>query len=800
MRETSLKKAYGHTYKYRRGIDSNSLDMKQKVVVIVLCLTLLVTGVLTIPSGSPAMKKQEQDKNPPIQTQNTGIKDVLLSEKTETTVGQKNQLSFAVFTDTHIGTTYQNPLFRTARYLDLLGEDLVESTNLLDFAVHLGDIVHHNTAHVNGISLPWYVNQYKNNLKAYFIEHIHIPLHIVLGNHDLNDYQMNKQDPYNLTKSLIDELCMNNPVYAMMCNGILFLIVPELAYVTWTHQVEYEWIEFMTTRYRNTTTIILCHQAIEDTTAEESLQPYRGKQDMDWWAKLFRENQQIKMWIHGHNHMLDWYVNNQSTGLTNPVWDFGHEIAFSSPYPQMEWNMLHEEDRIVIYNITSSGMQTASWENNGYGGRWISEYQHSWDVPTTFDPNISGWYSFPMVLQDNETQLTDMKILSPHITLQLVGTTPMEFFFDSEMESPDTWADETILGFGNDRSGNVEWMNPGMRVHGPTVLNFPEKYPYSSSVQEDGRSGQPYHSFPMGTICAAVPGQRYIFTITARCLSGSGRIKMNISCSDWQTKTQYSVLSGSEQEVLFYTVGSDLETIVCSYMVPQNKDAWFLQGIVEFLDAVDYEVSLFSVKRERSSDTTDDFSLCLSGQWYNHSGVLEQDAFVNFSVRPQDLCDQEGVMNFTGYIRGNKCGMVNLVYHEPVLMGTNARFRINDITDTVYNLSLIKTITRVSPIQMAIWNSKMFEKFPRMTELRARFLMKAIPRCMCHILLKNSNPDSVILYQMTPFSTNPLYAKIEFTAVDKSAVRHVSSNGNVWFTCHSPCTGNRFIEVKFPDE
>ena len=61
---------------------------------------------------------------------------------------------------------------------------------------------------------------------------------------------MNTDDPHNLTKSLINEISMNNPVYAMMRDGILFLIVPELGYIQWTHQVEYEWVEFMTSIYQ----------------------------------------------------------------------------------------------------------------------------------------------------------------------------------------------------------------------------------------------------------------------------------------------------------------------------------------------------------------------------------------------------------------------------------------------------------------------------------------------------------------------------------------------------------------------
>lgn len=712
---------------------------------------------------------------------------------------QKNQLSFAAFTDTHIGATYQDPFFGMADHLDDLGEDLVEATNQLDFVVHLGDIVNHNIAQVNGESLPWYVNQYRNNLKAYLISHLNLPFYYVIGNHDVTDYQLNRGDPHNLTKSLIDELSMNTAVYAMMYEGILFLVVPELGYVTWTHPVEYEWIEYMTSQYPTTTTVILCHQAIEDTTNEESLQPYRGKQDMDWWATLFQKNPQIKMWIHGHNHHLDWYVDNQSSGQTNPIRKFGHEMAFSAPYPQMDWNYRYELDRIVIYNITSTDITTASWENNGARGHWVAGYIHSWNIPTTFNPDAENWYSFPMFLQDNETQLTDMKLLSQNITLQLIGTKPMELFFDSRMESPNGSAKENILGFGNDQSGNVQWTNPGMRVDGPTRLTFPEKYPDKTSIQEDGRSGQPYQSFPMGTICAAIPGQTYNFTMTARSITGNGRILMNISCCDWSTRSQYSILPGSESQILSHTFGSCYETIHGVYTVPNNRDAWFLQGTLEFSDSSKYDVSLFSVKRERTSYTTDNFHLSLSGHWYNNTGSLAENELVYFSIPPQDLCDHDGVMNFTAFIDGNRYGIANLVYREPLLMGMNARFRVNSQKDNVYNLSLTKTISRNSAVKMMIWDSAVFERFPHGTELLVRLLMKGATGRVLFLILNKLNREISTMFKMLPFSTNPIYEQVNITADDDSGMKHHSANGNRWFSCNCPDSQERSVKVVLPN-
>ncbi len=772
--------------------------MKKRIVRVVICTTLLFCSLLII--QTPNIHLEATTCITPTENRTQLIsEDISRIDGIGTTPAQKTQLSFAAFTDTHIGATYQDPFFDSADHLDKIGDDLVDATNQLDFVVHLGDIVNHNTAQVNGERLPLFVNQYKNNLKAYLISHLNLPFYYVVGNHDVTDYQMNKDDPHNLTKSIIDELCMNALVYAMMYNGILFLVVPELGSVTWTHPVEYEWIAYMTNQYPSTTTVIFCHQAIEDTTAEESLRPYRGKQDMDWWATLFQNNPQIKLWIHGHNHWLDWYVGNQSTGLTNPIKEFGHDIAFSSPYPQMDWDYRYETDRVVIYNISSTSISTGSWENNGAGGHWVTDYLHSWNTPTTYNPNVENWYSFPVFLQDNETQRTDMKLLSPDVTLQLIGTEPMELFFDSQMESPNGSAEEYILGFGDDRSDNVKWTNPGMTVYGPTTLTFPEKYPDEDSIQEDGRSGQPYQSYPMGTISAAIPGQTYNFTMTARCTSGAGRVVMNVSCCDWSTRSQYSVLPKSESQILSHTFGSSYETIHGAYIIPNDETAWFLQGTLEFLDSADYDVSLFSVKQNRTSDTTKDFHLFLSGHWYNMTGFLLKHEYRNFSVSAEDLCDYDGVMNFTAFIDGNQYGMVNLIYHEPVLLGMNARFRINSKEDNVYNLSLTKTISRNSAVKMMIWDSILFQRFPHVTELLVRLLMNGAAGRVLTSILETFDPGISPTFKLFPFSTDTMYEQVNFSAIDGSGMRHQSRNGNLWFTCNSPSAGEKFVTVTIPE-
>jgi hypothetical protein len=313
----------------------------------------------------------------------------------------------------------------------------------------------------------------------------------------------------------------------------------------------------------------------------------------------------------------------------------------------------------------------------------------------------------------------------------------MELFYDSRMESPGQRVN--ILGFGNDRFGNVIWTDPGMQVHGPTYVTFPEKYPLKNKNHEDGRSGPAHQSFPMGTICSAIPGSVYNFTIIARSNLDFGRIFLNVSCCDWSTRSQYSVLSDSESQVICDTIGHDYQTIHGLYTVPDDENAWFLQGILDFPDQTDYEISMFSVKRDSNYNKTTNFHVQLSGTWYNSTGVLDENEFFLYSVNPTFLSDENGMIRYKALIDGNKFGMLNLIFHEPILLCRNARFQINEYDTNFFNLSLTNTV------------SKCANKF-----------------------------------KIIPFSNKKIYDFLNIRSDDNSGVRHISRNGNIWLTSNCP--------------
>lgn len=609
-------------------------------------------------------------------------------------------MNFAAFTDTHVGQSYRSPNWDYAQHLDKLAGDIMDRTLPCDFVVHLGDGAFNATAFVNGIGLPDNLKgNYKNNLKAYLIQHLNLPLHYVSGNIDLNDYSNgpgikgHEKDPFVLMKTYINETELNNYPYAFMRSGILFLVVPEIDFEPWTRPSTCEWLEFMTTHYKNATTILLSHQAIEDTTPADGAQnSYRGEQDQDWWASLFQRNPQIKMFMHGHNHMAAWYQASESSGFSQPVQKFGHEMVFTSPFPGMSWITDYNiVDATCIFTISSRFITAKAWKQDGTRGNWCAGFDHTWRVDTSYDPKAEDWYSFPFLIQDGETQQTDMKVLSANTTLQLIGSGPMELFYDPKFETRGIHTNENILAFDNDINGKVIPTTPGMTVKGPHTITFPPKTEWDRYCH-DGHGGPPYRMFACGTTPAAAPGGSYTVTMRAKAKSGKGTFKLKMSCSDWGTKDQKSTLAGSEREVISHTFGAKEETVTGTYVAPNDEMAWFIQGSLEFADATDIDVSFFSIKRTQTSNVTENFSVELNGKTYA-GGTLARFKTKEFKINPVDLADAEGVIKLKASIKGNHYGMARLIYRGPLLMGRNARYKVNSVAGNEFDITLTNKLS-----------------------------------------------------------------------------------------------------------
>jgi len=226
-------------------------------------------------------------------------------------------------------------------------------------------------------------------------------------------------------------------------------------------------------------------------------------------------------------------------------------------------------------------------------------------------------------------------------------------------------------------------------------------------------------------------------------------MKLTMSCSDWGTKSQFSTLAGSSRDVITHAFGRDYQTVTGTYTAPSDENAWFIQGTLEFPDATDVDVSYFSIKRTRTSDTTEDFQVALSGKSYAASGNLKRFATKDFPIDPVALADHDGVIRVKASIKGNHYGMARLIYKGPVLMGRNARYKVNGVDGNTFDIALT---TKLSG----------FEN----------------------------------VFKLFPFSTK--YGGVDIRSVDGAGEHHVSKNGNQWITSDMTTTASKRLVITYP--
>jgi hypothetical protein len=224
---------------------------------------------------------------------------------------------------------------------------------------------------------------------------------------------------------------------------------------------------------------------------------------------------------------------------------------------------------------------------------------------------------------------------------------------------------------------------------------------------------------------------------------------VTLSCSDWGTKSQYSTLAGSARDVIAHSFGSDYETVTGVYTAPADDNAWFVQGSLEFAEATDVDVSYFSIKRVQTSETTDDFGVMLGDKPYAVRGTLERFETREFPVNPVDLADAGGVIRLKASIEGNHYGMARLIYHGPLLMGRNARYRVNAVQGNTFDITLTEKLSG-------------FEN----------------------------------VFKMFPFSTK--YGGLGVEAADGAGEHHVSTNKNQWLT--SDLTSLKRLRITYPTQ
>lgn len=228
-------------------------------------------------------------------------------------------------------------------------------------------------------------------------------------------------------------------------------------------------------------------------------------------------------------------------------------------------------------------------------------------------------------------------------------------------------------------------------------------------------------------------------------------MKLTMSGSDWGTRSQYSTLAGSSSEVISHTFGTDYETVTGTYTAPSDENAWFIQGSLEFPDATDFDVSYFSIKRSQTSDATEDFRVALKGRSYGVAGPLSRFETRDHPIGPVELADRDGVIRLKASIEGNHYGMARLIYHGPLLMSRNARYKVDRVDGNTFDITLTAKLSGFSNA-----------------------------------------------FKMFPFSTK--YGGVDVRADDGVGEHHMSTNKNQWITCDIPTTAGTSLVVTYPTQ
>jgi len=144
---------------------------------------------------------------------------------------------------------------------------------------------------------------------------------------------------------------------------------------------------------------------------------------------------------------------------------------------------------------------------------------------------------------------------------------------------------------------------------------------------------------------------------------------------------------------------------------------------------------------------TEDFQIALNGNTYAAAGKLGRFKTKEFKINPVDLADSDGVIRLKAAIKGNHYGMARLIYRGPVLMGRNARYKVNSAEGNAFDITLT---AKLSGFENA--------------------------------------------FKMFPFSTK--YGGVDIGTSDGAGEHHVSNNKNQWIT--SDLTSLKRLRITYP--
>ncbi|MHA1821905.1 MAG: metallophosphoesterase family protein [Promethearchaeota archaeon] len=583
---------------------------------------------------------------------------------------EKDSLIFAACGDPHY-------VWTNKQFAGNIVEAWMKDENIpgINFAFNMGDLTHFGAP-----------KEYATAMSASF-GHLMLPYFFMFGNHDTANYKTNtgrsnipslaglgdmniNPTPYDAITSAYNATGINSHNYAFLYDDILFLIFGDQGNTMLLTNEQREWLEYMTTKYHNYTTITFSHQGFY--TELYSKDPYQYYNDFDWWKNFIQNNPQIVLHIHGHNHVIKHYqyfgLDTIDTGLTNGV---------GKPWT-------------VLFQITNHSINVGVYDV--IKRIWVNPNLFSKNVSTTFKHSGMEWYSFFRKVQDNQKLTFANRIVAKEYKVEVIGANPElvnqneDFkFWDPPNPSWFQIPVEEVYWIGYYDDANNPIKNESVEFNGKDI--------FSTSIRPAMRY-QPFLGWytkwtegkvPDSTTPLVFPQNKYVI---------SSRFKANASSSN-ALDIYAEVYSKNLTEPIWKTpvvlnseVDTDWKWINGTITIPDLDNAWILRVIWQTKTDNTLYLDRWSVKLWNSTDSISSFRVNMNQATnLSYSGSpLKIGESQDFVITPT-LIDNFNTFKFE--INGSKTALFRFIYKNPLLWSDDLTFGIKKkVSESEYILRL----------------------------------------------------------------------------------------------------------------
>lgn len=569
---------------------------------------------------------------------------------------ESKDLEFACIGDPHYGWTNHQHAG------EIVNEWMTNKTSPdISFAFNMGDFTHFGSAE------GWKVAMQKSFNKMY------LPWMFVFGNHDTEDYKTGTgRDLYGDAGGHASKKVYNRPYraiivgkqetgllsrnYAFSWNNILFLVFGDMGNTSLLTQFQRDWLEYMTSKYPDQTTITVSHQALDG----ESTAPYRHYKNAQWWKNFIGHNPQIVLHINGHNHQFYHYktfhdLDAIDTGRTN------------------------RENKYMDVIIAPHSIQARVWDVGKHS--WQNEPLLDKAVETHVQNTGLNWYSAALPVQDGQKIRLHNKMLAKNYKLEFVGRGPelveqnrcFDYWGDGGGGGPLQWIGYEQDDDNGDHAGYVEFAGVDTFATATTPAMGFQSVDWFTKQPLDWFTKWIDGKVPDATTPLAIPGKKYTLRVRLKA-DKSVKNAMNVGIQ----------ILGQDLEKIIYDDPRLLENIDLTdeykwfsgnFVVPDNQDAWIIKtfwisekaGIKCYLDE-------WSITRTNASSVTKDFTVSLNGSLFKDTGDLSPRVAKQFDLQPEIM---KNVLEISSQIKGSRTGFIRLIYNVPTLWSDDVSIGIN---------------------------------------------------------------------------------------------------------------------------